>query len=134
MARSRAAVAMGALALVTAAFLIPVYAHEGHGKTESASWDPNAPKKVSPQTALAIGLKTAEVDFGQVEEVMKLTGSVRARPDRLVAVSPRTAGIVRAIRVQPGDSVKKGDALAEIESQELAKNTEKALNPASTSV
>ena len=118
----RKATAFSAIAVVTAAVLIPAFAHEGHGKTESASWDPNAPKKVSPQTALAIGLKTAEVDFGQVEEVMKLTGSVRARPDRLVAVSPRTAGIVRAIRVQPGDSVKKGDALAEIESQELAKN------------
>lgn len=118
----RKATAFSAIAVVAAAVLIPAFAHEGHGKTESASWDPNAPKKVSPETALAIGLKTAEVDFGQVEEVMKLTGSVRARPDRLVAVSPRTAGIVRAIRVQPGDSVKKGDALAEIESQELAKN------------
>ncbi|MFA6043892.1 MAG: efflux RND transporter periplasmic adaptor subunit [Phycisphaerales bacterium] len=118
----RTATAFCAIAVVTAAVLIPAFAHEGHGKTESASWDPNAPKKVSPETALAIGLKTAEVDFGQVEEVMKLTGSVRARPDRLVAVSPRTAGIVRAISVQPGDSVKKGDALAEIESQELAKN------------
>lgn len=118
----RKATAFCAIAVVTAAVLIPAFAHEGHGKTESASWDPNAPKKVSPETALAIGLKTAEVDFGKIEEVMRLTGAVRARPDRLVAVSPRTAGIVRAISVQPGDSVKKGDALAEIESQELAKN------------
>lgn len=122
MARSRVALTAGALALVSAAIMIPVYAHEGHAKIESASWDPNAPKKVSPETALAIGLKTAEVDFGQVEEVMKLTGAVRARPDRLKAVSPRTAGIVRAIMVQPGDLVKKGDPVAEIESQELAKN------------
>lgn len=118
----RKATAFCAIAVVTAAVLIPAFAHEGHGKTESASWDPNAPKKVSPETALAIGLKTAEVDFGKIEEVMRLTGAVRARPDRLVAVSPRTAGIVRAITVQPGDSVRKGDALAEIESQELAKN------------
>ena len=118
----RTVVAVSAIAVISAAVLIPAFAHEGHGKTESASWDPNAPKKVSPETALAIGLKTAEVDFGQVEEVMKLTGSVRARPDRLQAVSSRTTGIVRSITVQPGDAVKKGDALAEIESQELAKN------------
>lgn len=117
----RTVLTVGATAVISAAILIPAFAHEGHGKTESASWDPNAPKKVSPETALAIGLKTVEVDFGQVEEVMKLTGSVRARPDRLQAVSPRTAGIVRSITVQPGDAVKKGDALAEIESQELAK-------------
>ena len=118
----RTAIAVSAIAVCSAAVLIPAFAHEGHAKSESASWDPNAPKQVSPETALAIGLRTAEVDFGRVEEVMKLTGSVRARPDRLVAVSPRTAGIVRAITVQPGDLVKKGDALAEIESQELAKN------------
>lgn len=122
MVRSHAALGAGALALATAAILIPVYAHEGHGKPAGATLDPNAPKKVSPETALAIGLKTAEVDFGQIEEVIGLTGSVRARPDRLVAVSPRTAGIVRAITVQPGDSVKRGDSLAEIESQELARN------------
>ncbi|MBI4879855.1 MAG: efflux RND transporter periplasmic adaptor subunit [Planctomycetes bacterium] len=110
------------IAMITAGVTIPVVAHEGHGKTESASLDPNAPKKVSPETAMAIGLKTAEVDFGQVEEVLRLTGTVRARPDRSYVVSPRTAGIVRSIGVQPGDVVMKGDALAEVESQELAKN------------
>ena len=118
----RAALAVSAILILGTAVLIPAIAHEGHGKTQSASWDPNAPKKVSPETAMAIGLETAEVDFGQVEEVMKLTGTVRAHPDRLQAVSPRTAGIVRSITVQPGDAVKKGDAIAEIESLELARN------------
>jgi len=121
MARSRAAVAMGALALITAAILIPVYAHEGHGKPTGATFDPNAPKKVSEATALAVGLKTAEVDFGQVEDVVRLTGMVRARPDALFAVSPTYAGVVRSISVQPGDRITKGMIVAEVDSPEIAR-------------
>lgn len=121
MERSRAAMAAGALALVSAAILIPVYAHEGHGKPAGATFDPNAPKKVSEATATAIGLATAEVDFGAVEDVVRLTGMVRARPDALFAVAPRYAGVVRSIAVQPGDRVVKGDPLAEVESPEIAK-------------
>lgn len=121
MARSRAAVVVGALALATAAILIPVYAHEGHGKPTGATFDPNAPKKVSEATAAAIALATAEVDFGQVEDVVRLTGMVRARPDALFAVAPRYAGVVRSIAVQPGDRVSSGTPLAEVESPEIAK-------------
>jgi len=43
MARSRAAVAVGALMLAAATLFIPVHAHEGHGKTAGASFDLNAP-------------------------------------------------------------------------------------------
>lgn len=118
----RTAVAAGAGAVAVAAVLIPAFAHPNHGQTATMSFDPNAPKTVSPETALAIGLETAEVDFGQVEEVMHLTGTARARPDRLLGVSPRAAGIVRSVAVQPGDTVKQGDLLAEVESPELAKN------------
>jgi len=121
MARSRAAVGLSALALATAAILIPVYAHEGHNKPAGATFDPNAPKRVSEATAAAIGLATAEVDFGQVEDVVRLTGMVRARPDALVAVSPRYAGVVRLVAVQPGDFVEKGATLAEVDSPEMAK-------------
>lgn len=121
MARSRAAVAIGALALITAAILIPAYAHEGHGKPTGATFDPNAPKKVSDATALAIGLKTAEVDFGQVEDVVQLTGLIRARPDSLAAVAPKYAGVIRAVAVQPGDMVTKGQTVAEIDSPEIAR-------------
>jgi len=112
---------MGAVALVTAAVLIPVYAHEGHGKPTGATFDPNAPKKVSEATALAIGLKTAEVDFGQVEDVVRLTGMVRARPDSVAAIAPKYAGVIRSIAVQPGDRVTKGAVLTEVDSPEIAR-------------
>jgi len=121
MARTRAAVVMGALAFASTAILIPVYAHEGHNKSTGSTFDPNAPKKVSEATALAISLKTAEVDFGQVEDVVRLTGMVRARPDSLFAVSPKYAGVIRSIAVQPGDRVTKDMVLAEFDSPEVAR-------------
>ncbi len=97
-------------------------AHEGHGGKEVGPYDLDAPRRVSPETAAHIGLKTAEVDFGAVEEVLQLLGIVRAAPDRQWSISTRTAGKVLAVHVQAGDRVRKGDLLVEIDSPVLAKN------------
>jgi len=120
MARPRLTLAVGALVLVAAAVLIPVAAHEGHNKPSGATFDPNAPKRVSEATAAAIGLATIEVDFAPVEDVVRLTGLVRAQPASLFAVAPAYAGVASAIPVQPGDRVAKGDLLVELESPEVA--------------
>ncbi|MBN8599073.1 MAG: biotin/lipoyl-binding protein, partial [Planctomycetes bacterium] len=109
-ARISAAVA-GAAVVISIAFLPSVFAHEGHGKPTGATFDPNAPKKVSEATASAIGLQTAEVDFGNVEDVVRLTGVVAARPDSHFAIAPAFPGVVRSVKVQPGDTVHKGDVL-----------------------
>ncbi|MBK7405606.1 MAG: efflux RND transporter periplasmic adaptor subunit [Phycisphaerales bacterium] len=70
---------------------------------------------------MAIGLKTAEVDFGQVEDVVRLTGMVRSRPDATYTIAPTYAGVVRSIAVQPGDRVTKGMVVAELDIPELAR-------------
>lgn len=121
MVRQRSRLVLAALALAGAVALIPVFAHEGHGKTQTLSFDPNAPKLVSPATAEAIGLATGEVDFGAVEDVVRLTGVVEPMPDRRRAVAPVYAGIVRSIGVQPGDVVRAGDVVAELDSTEVAR-------------
>lgn len=97
-------------------------AHEGHGGKEVGPYDLDSPRQVSAETAAHIGLKTAEVDFGMVEDVLTLTGIVRAAPDRHWAISTRTAGKVLAVYVQVGDTVHRGQLLVEIDSPELAKN------------
>lgn len=121
MVRSRAALAVGVLTLVAAAILIPVYAHDGHAKPQAGSLDPDAPKRVSQATARAIGLTTAEVDFGRVDDVVTLTGIVRARPGSFAAVAATYGGVVRGIAVEPGDRVRAGDVIAEVESPDLAR-------------
>ncbi len=97
------------------------FAHEGHGGKEVGPYDLDTPRQVSPETAAHIGLKTAEVDFGAVEDVLALTGMVRAVPDRHWTISTLTAGKVLAVHVQVGSVVRRGDLLVEIDSPELAR-------------
>jgi len=123
MARLRAALTVGALALALAAIISPAHAHEGHGASAGPTFDPNAPKRVSEATAAAIGLQTAEIDFGTVENVVRLTGIVRPLLDRVQAVAPRIAGVVRSIHFRVGDTVKAGDVIAEVDSPESLRLT-----------
>lgn len=113
---------VGILLSVLVFELVPAWGHEGHDNAPTSTSDPNAPKHLSDATAALIGVKTAEVDFGKLEDVITLTGTVTALPDQTQAVASRTGGIVRAVKVQPGDVVKKGELLATIDSPELARN------------
>lgn len=117
--RRVAAAALGAAGLLALTSL----AHEGHVKTSAVSLDPNAPKRVSEATAEAIGLETTEVGRGRVERVVRLVGAARPLPDRLEAAAPRIDGIVRAIRVRMGDTVRAGDVVAELDSPESLRIT-----------
>lgn len=114
-----AVLGLGALA----AALIPVFAHEGHDKAPSGggSFDLNVPRQVSPQTAKVIDLQVAEVDFGTLEEVVRLGGIVRASPDRVQVVTSAVGGTVTSVAVQLADTVKAGQPLVELASPELAR-------------
>lgn len=70
---------------------------------------------------MAIGLTTAEVDFGQVEDVVRLSGIVRSQPDATFTIAPTYAGVVRSIALQPGDRVTKGMVVAELDIPEVAR-------------
>lgn len=116
----RTGIGVVALGLVLAA-MWPARAHEGHGSAPTTPvFGLDAPRSVSPQVARVIGLKTAEVDFGRVERVLRLTGTVEAVPDRVRAIAPRLSGVIADVKVRVGDAVKKGDVLVEIDSPELA--------------
>ncbi len=120
MNRSQVLLSISLLVVVVIALTLPVFAHEGHGKGEVAPYDLDTPRKVSPETAAHIGLQTAEVDFGTVEEVLRLVGVVKPLPNSIAAITPRIAGTVLKITVQVGDTVQRGDLIAEIDSPELA--------------
>lgn len=121
MRRTRLAlIGLVVLGLVAAPWL--VFGHEGHGGKEVGPYDLDAPRTVSPETAAHIGLKTAEVDFGRLDDTLALSGIVRAAPDRHWSISTRTAGKVLVVHKQVGDPVHRGDLLVEIDSPELAKN------------
>jgi cobalt-zinc-cadmium efflux system membrane fusion protein len=108
-------------AVLAGVLLLPALAHEGHqhnSPTQDVGLD--GPRSVSPQVARVIGLKTAEVDFGRVERVLRLTGTVSPEPDMVRAVAPRLSGVITAVRARVGEVVRTGDILVELDSPELA--------------
>lgn len=92
------------------------WAHSGHGTEEVGVYDLDAPRTVSEQTAKHIGLKIAEVQMRPIEEVVKLSGTVKPRPDRQHAVVSLLEGQVAQVHVRVGDRVEAGQALIEIKS------------------
>ena len=91
------------------------FGHAGHGK-EVGEYDIDAPRFLSPETAQHIGLKTAKVGFQRIEEVLEISGIVKALPDQHHVVISLIEGQVARVRVQVGDKVRKGDVLVEIQS------------------
>jgi cobalt-zinc-cadmium efflux system membrane fusion protein len=73
---------------------------------------------IPDDVAAATGVRTAMTGPATLEEVVRLTGSVEADPARLAAVTPRFAGIVRAVHAEVGQRVAAGDVLATVESNE----------------
>jgi cobalt-zinc-cadmium efflux system membrane fusion protein len=55
-----------------------------------------------------------------IQSTLNLIGEIKLNADRAVTVVPRLAGIVEAVKVSAGDTVKKGQVLAVIDSQSLA--------------
>ncbi len=92
------------------------------GSMKASSSGTEQPREITPETARTINLALHEVDFGALEEVIELLGSVEAVPDLSHVVSPRTAGQVLHMHVQVGDEVRRGDVLLEMDSAELARN------------
>ena len=50
----------------------------------------------------------------------KLPGEITFSEDRILRVVPRVGGLVTAVKVDHGQTVRKGDVLAVVESQSLA--------------
>jgi len=97
-----------------------VQPHEGEvHETYPTGGATEGPKTLSPQAKANIDLKTEAVDLHTIEEVVHVTGSVKAKPKQLAHVTPRIGGIVQRVYFNLGDRVQKGKPLLELESLEL---------------
>ncbi len=118
MKRARIALTLSGLTLIFAI----AWAHEGH-KAISTKGVLMGPKTsnllMEPLAQKAVGLGTAKVDFGTVEETIQVPSRVVLPWDRHGYASARVPGIVESINVKPGDPVKVGQVLAEISSLEV---------------
>lgn len=112
-----------ALIVLLGLFVLPIEAHEGHDKAFGESGVVATTQKlhVSAEGQTSIGLKSEPVRMQYAEKYLETTGTVQAADDRIHYVTSPVAGILKAIKVQQGDSVKQGQLLATIYSAEVAK-------------
>lgn len=78
--------------------------------------------EINDNTAQQSGIATEKAGSTQLREVLNLTGRIQLNPDRLSEVSGRFPGIVTRIHRQLGDTVKRGDILASIQSNDSLQN------------
>lgn len=86
--------------------------HEGH--------DHAALVTLTPEQIKAFGVKTAPVAGGKLEVYLTIPGEVAVNADRVGHVLPKLDGVLQAVKGNIGDSVRKGQLLAVVESRELA--------------
>ena len=75
--------------------------------------------RYSPAFAARSKVEFAVPESAGLTPVVNVTGTVSFDPERVAAVGARISGRVRRILKFPGDPVKAGDALAELESADL---------------
>lgn len=73
---------------------------------------------VSPERAPALGIVLEEAKGGTVAETVTLTGRLIIDPRRIAAVRARFPGPVVRVHKELGESVRRGEPLAEVESNE----------------
>jgi len=77
--------------------------------------------KLSAEEKANIGLKTVVADLRPIENVIRISGVVKPHPDKEAQVSSRVSGKIAALFFQVGDTVQRGQRLAEIQSAEIQK-------------
>ncbi len=78
------------------------------------------PGSVSATGGKLIGLKTAPVTVEAGDDTVSVTGQANFSPDRLARVAPRLSGQVRSVSVRSGDTVRRGQTLATMDSTDAA--------------
>jgi RND family efflux transporter MFP subunit len=116
---SAATAALAALLTVAAAWL---WAHEGHQPLPTRGVSVDAERglvTLGPEAAGALGVQVAEARAGGLEEQLAAQATVVAPWQRRAFASTRLGGTVTALHVRPGQEVKRGQVVAEVEGPEL---------------
>ena len=98
--------------------------HEhSEGRADKHAVGKEEPKgiKLSPEEKGNIGLKTVVADLRPIENVLRVAGVIKPHPNREAQVSSRVSGKITTLFVNVGDSVQKGQRLAEVQSAEIQK-------------
>ena len=78
--------------------------------------------EISADIASELGIQYQAVGAQTITDSRTFTGRVQANPNRLSNVRARFAGVVKTVRAELGDTVKAGDVLATVQSNESLQN------------
>ncbi|MBC3239323.1 efflux RND transporter periplasmic adaptor subunit [Pseudomonas lurida] len=76
--------------------------------------------ELTEQQIQAAGIQVAQAQPRSISTLLVLPGEVRFDEDRTSHIVPRAAGVVESVKVNLGQSVKKGELLAVIASQQIS--------------
>jgi cobalt-zinc-cadmium efflux system membrane fusion protein len=106
-------------------YLHSVHASEGaapkHGQVAEAAQEAEAPAnstKIAQATAEQAGIKSEAAASAKVHKTITLTGRITLNQNTTAQVKARFPGIVREVMKGQGETVKEGDALASVESND----------------
>jgi cobalt-zinc-cadmium efflux system membrane fusion protein len=110
------------VAIAAVAIYFVLRKHDAAAKTEVTTDVPKVDGKAivfSPEFAKRSGITSAPVEKHSLVPVVQVVGTATFDAEYVGAAGTRIRGFVRKVLKVEGDDVKKGDALAEIESAEL---------------
>ncbi len=126
-----------AVKVVAAAALLLIQACRGGSNARlSAGDEPTGPNETSSAKGVVrlnetqlreFGVKTGPAAPGTLQIRLTLPGEVALNADRVAHVVPRVSGVVREVRKNLGDNVRRGEVMAVLESRELADSTAQVL-------
>ena len=115
---------------------------KGHGEEgkEEGHEEEEGSVKLSAEQIKAAGIVLATVEPANIRESMPLYGVITPNAERVLQVSARFPGVIQSVSKKIGDSVRKGESLAVIESNESLRSysltsplsgvvTERSANP-----
>lgn len=94
---------------------------EGKRNTHRHEKEETTRIQLSPEEKADIGLKTVIADLRPIENVIRVSGVVKPDPDKEAQVSSRVSGKIVSLFFKVGDTIQRGQRLAEIQSAEIQK-------------
>lgn len=108
------------LLIVMVGHPVSAQGHDDHEREKSTHQEDSL--KWTPELQKEFGIETQIARSGTIEKTRELPGEVEFHLDYLAHLTSRYSGIVKSIRKHVGDSVRKGDVLAVIESNDSLTN------------
>lgn len=88
----------------------------GHGEKEEHAHDEGV--KLTDQQVAAAGIELLQAGPRELQDVLRLGGTIQPNQEAVVKVTPRFPGIIRSMRKRLGDTVRKDEVLATVESNQ----------------